>query len=99
MGTIRVNLDAVLAQSHDIATAKRTVTEVKSSIDSLYHQIDSKILARNSIGSRLRNTSSQLGGIQNQLSRIRSTVENGVNSYYSTEMKATQKARDIASGR
>lgn len=92
-------MDAVLAQSHDITNAKRTVLEVKSSIDSLYHQIDPKIIARNDIGSRLRRISNQLGDIQNKVSRIQSTVESGVSSYYSTEMKASQKAKDIVIGR
>lgn len=99
MGTIRLNLDAVLAQSHDIDSAKRTVSEVKSSIDSLYHQIDSKILARNNIGNRLRNTSNQLAGIQNKVGRIQSTVESGVSSYYSTEMTVSQKVRNVVIGR
>ena len=98
MGAIRLNMDAVLEQGRDIASAKRTVMEVKSSIDSLYNQIDPKILARNNIASRMKNTSGQLAGIQNKMGQIQNTIEMGVNSYFSTEMEASQKAREIASG-
>lgn len=90
-----MNLDAVMAQSHDISRAKQTVSDVKTSLDSLSRRVDPKIQARKNIGSRLKSTASQLAGIQDKLSRIQSTVESGVNSYYSTEMRLTQEARRI----
>lgn len=96
MGRIYVKIDAVLGQSRDIANARQTVVDVKNSVDSLYRQIDSRILNRNNIGTRMRNASNQMNGIQEKVGRIKSTVENGVNSYYVAEMKLVQTANEIA---
>lgn len=95
MGTINIKLDAVLAQSRDLSNARQTVADVKSSVDSLYRQIDSRILNRNNIGTRMRNAFNQMNGIQDKVGRIKSTVESGVNSYYTADMKAVHEARKI----
>ena len=47
MGLIHVKLDAVLGQSRDIANARQTVVDVKSSVDSLYRQIDERYSGQN----------------------------------------------------
>lgn len=96
MGIIRLNISAVLSQSHDIASARNTVRDVQSRIDSLSHQIDHKIQARSNIASRIKRTSAQLVDIQCKIDKIQKTIETGVNSYYAAEIKACQNAAEIA---
>ncbi len=96
MGIIRLNIDGVLAQSQAIDSARRMVLDVQNSVSSLCRQVDPKIQQRYQIGSKLQNTANQLKGIHGQTGRIKSTVENGVSSYYNAEIKARKAAQDIA---
>lgn len=95
MGMIRVNIDAVMAQSHDIENAKRIVQTVKSSVDSLSHQLDPKILARHNISGQIRHVSAQLGDISTKTGNIRLAAENGVSSYYAADREASIRAAEF----
>lgn len=96
MGIIRVNIDAVLTQDHDAVNAKRMISDVKSAIDSLSRQMDPKILARNNINTRLRSASAQLSDIHDRVARMQNVVEAGASSYYSADMNASQRAKEIS---
>lgn len=96
MGLIKIQIDAVMAQSHDIASAQRSVSDVKSTLDSLSYQIDSKICERKNIRSRLRSVCTQLNDIQGRIAAIQSAVETGASSYYAADIRAAQKASEIA---
>ena len=93
MGMIRVDIGAVVSQSNETANAQKNVANVKATVDSASRQLDPKVLGRNNIGNRLNQVSRQLSDIQSQVGRIQWTVENGANSYYSTEMEATRRAK------
>ena len=104
MGTIKINIDSVLGQSGQIAAAKSTAGNVKNALNGLRPQIDSKILARSNIDSRLRSAAVQLGDVESRLQRIQSTVENGANGYYLVEKRLQNEAdlirqQELAPGR
>lgn len=95
MGMIKMNIEAVLAQSSRIAQARTDVSGVKSAVDSVNHRLEQSIRSRYNIGARLSSASAQLERIQNQLLRIQSTVESGANGYYAADMTASLKARQF----
>ena len=95
MGMIKMNIDAVLAESSRIAQARTDVSGVKSAVDSVNHRLEQCGRSRYNIGSRLTIVSGQLERIQSQLLRIQSTVESGANGYYAADMTASLKARQF----
>lgn len=99
MGMIKVNIDAVLAQSGTIAQARTDVSGVKSAVDSVNHRLEQSVRSRYNIGARLNSLSATLDRIQGQLLRIQSTVEGGANSYYAADLEASQRAKSFPGSR
>lgn len=81
MGRIKINVGAVIELSPQIEKTNRLVSEVRINLNSTRAHVDGKILNRNNLYARLQAVSDKLASAENQISRIKSTVEGGANEY------------------
>ena len=98
MATIKINVGSVIGLSDQIQRAKSTVSSVRSSVNTLKSQVDGRIQNRNNIASRFQSITNQLSTVETKISRIKSTVENGANKYYTIDTQV-QSWRNGVNGR
>lgn len=80
-----INVGSVIGSSDQIKRSKKAVNDVKTSVNTLCQQVDSRIKNRNNIAGRFQSIVKDLSSVESKLSRIKSTVENGANKYYTTD--------------
>lgn len=95
MGSIKINVGAVIGLSSEIKRAGVIVSGVRTDLNSVRSRIDTRVLNRNNLFSRLQSASSQLSLIENRITRIKTTVENGVSSYSAVDKKLRLLANNL----
>ena len=95
MGSIKINVGAVIGLSSEIKRAGVIVSGVRTDLNSVRSRIDTRVLNRNNLFSRLQSASSQLSLIENRITRIKTTVENGASSYSAVDKKLRLLANNL----
>ena len=95
MSRTLINVGAVIDATNQINSAKSSVSSAKSLFTRTKNGVDEKIKTRYNIDARLSVVSNQLSSIDSQMSKIRSTVQNGANLYRTTDNTVESWREDI----
>lgn len=95
MAAIKVNIQNIVGLIPICINYRQNVYGIRVSINSILNQIDGRVANRNNIGERLRSIESSLSEVETRISRIRNTMDNGVNSYNNTEMYVRNMGKNI----
>lgn len=70
MGTIKINVPAVLNAGSQAKKAKKTVTTANQNIRSIKNRIDPKVINKGDLSAKFRNIDSQLKSVSQKIDRI-----------------------------
>ena len=87
MGTIKINVPAVLNAGSQAKKAKKTVTTANQNIRSIKNRIDPKVINKGDLSAKFRNIDSQLKSVSQKIDRINSFADSSANKYYRTEQR------------
>lgn len=85
MGCTKIDVGAIVGLSNQISSSKNTVSDVRDSVNAIRGQIDGRILGRNNLSARFSSATSQLMNIESRIGSVKTTTENGANSYMQTD--------------
>jgi len=95
MARTKIDVQGVINANGQINSAKRTVNSIRDDLDWTRGQISSSILNRSNLQQRLRNVSNSLRSVENRMNRIKVMVENGANSYKTTDRGVVTRRANI----
>mgnify|MGYP005890666701 CR=1 FL=1 len=72
MGTIKINVPAVLNAGSQAKKAKKTVTTANQNIRSIKNRIDPKVINKGDLSAKFRNIDSQLKSVSQKIDRMNS---------------------------
>ena len=97
MGSIHIDLQAILLLSDKLKSESRGISECENAVRRVRNELDSKILARRNIKSRLASAQSTLAGSAEALSAITGVMVSASNQYRQTDLRLTKSVSDVAS--
>ena len=95
MAGIKINPAGVMGSSSMAESAVRVVGTVSTGISTVKWGMDSRILSRYEIGTRLGNIQSTLLKLKGDIQKLHSTVNNGAVLYAGTENRIVVMGREI----
>ena len=95
MARTKIDVQGVINANGQINSAKRTVNSIRDDLDWTRGQISSSILNRSNLQQRLRNVSNSLRSVENRMNRIKVMVENGANSYKTTDRGVVTRRANV----
>lgn len=98
MGTIKINVPAVLNAGSQAKKAKKTVTTANQNIRSIKNRIDPKVINKGDLSAKFRNIDSQLKSVSQKIDRINSFADSSANKYYRTEQRVRRSVPAAAVG-
>ena len=87
MSQTKIDVEAVMQASSQLKKAKNLMTEVRSEVNQIQYQTDSRILGRNNLWNRFQKVAARLSALEARTDRIRTVAENGASSFRSADLK------------
>lgn len=98
MAKIKINVTQVMTSAGQGSTVQRSVSSVANDINNIKNRIDSRILNRNSISSRLNNVKNEVSDIHGDIVAICTAISTGAMNYNTTEnniVKNVNRMKDL----
>lgn len=97
MPITKINISAVIQLDGHMKSALNVTTSARTTLSTINKRLDAKILARNGTSSRMSAAIKMLSTIEQNISSIKTTVENGINRYSDTERKVNAWESELSS--
>lgn len=97
MSYTRIDIDLTKNLCGDLRRNEEALSRIKDALSFIQSNIDSNILARRSIGSRLQSAFKSASIVENKINGLRLYIDNTVNMYCETDRRLLEKAMEIES--